>query len=117
MMTEKNNGAVEVAAIMIDMETLERVAPIIRTAAHPLRLRILDFLDQAGDSRTVSEIIAAADAEQAVVSQQLRIMKDVGVLSAKRRGNFVYYGIADSSILFLLNCIRQHQSGGRPYRP
>ena len=28
---------------LIDMETLERVAPIIRNAAHPIRLRVLDY--------------------------------------------------------------------------
>jgi ArsR family transcriptional regulator len=111
MIRESGEQSVAFFGGLIDMETLERVAPIIRTAAHPLRLRILDFLDRSGEPRTVSEIIAAAGAEQAVISQQLRILKDLGVLSAKRRGNFVYYGIADASILFLLNCIRLHEAG------
>ncbi len=93
---------------LIDMETLERVAPIIRNAAHPLRLRILDYLDQAGE-RSVSDIIDAAGAGQAIVSQQLRILKDQGVLSARRDGNFVLYAIVDRSILLLLECIRRHQ--------
>jgi len=97
---------------LIDMETLERVAPIIRTAAHPIRLRILDFLRQRGTACTVTEIIDATGASQAIVSQQLRILKDQGVLSAKRDGNYVHYGIADRSVLFLLECIRQHQSRG-----
>jgi len=91
------------------METLERVAPIIRNAAHPLRLRILDYLDKEGEPRSVSDIMEAAGAGQAIVSQQLRILKDQGVLRAKREGNFVLYDIADRSVLFLLECIRQHQ--------
>jgi len=94
---------------LIDMETLERVAPIIRNAAHPLRLRILDYLDKEGEPRSVSDIMEAAGAGQAIVSQQLRILKDQGVLRAKREGNFVLYDIADRSVLFLLECIRQHQ--------
>src|SRR5690349_17913339 len=107
-----NNDSRDAVAGLIDMETLERVAPIIRNAAHPLRLRILDFLDRAGEPRNVTEIIAATDgAEQAVVSQQLRILKDQGVLAAKRRGNYVFYEVADRSILFLLNCIRLNQDG------
>lgn len=97
---------------LIDMETLERVAPIIRTAAHPIRLRILDFLRQRGEASTVSDIIDATGATQAIVSQQLRILKDQGVLSAKRDGNYVLYGIADRSVLFLLECIREHQNRG-----
>lgn len=97
---------------LIAMETLERVAPIIRNAAHPLRLRILDYLEQAGEPRSVSDIIAAAGAGQAIVSQQLRILKDQGVLSAKREGNYVLYAIANRSVLLLLECIRHHQSAG-----
>lgn len=93
---------------LIDMETLERVAPVIRNAAHPLRLRILDFLNQSGEPCSVGEIMAASGANQAIVSQQLRLLKDQGVLSAKRNGNFVLYSIADRSILLLLDCIRQH---------
>ena len=93
------------------MGTLERVAPILRNVAHPMRLRILDYLEQAAESRSVSDIMDAAGAGQAIVSQQLRILKDQGVLTAKREGNFVLYGIADRSVLLLLECIRHHQQG------
>ncbi len=94
---------------LISMETLERVAPIIRNVAHPMRLRILDYLDQQGEPRSVSDIMEAAEAGQAIVSQQLRILKDQGVLTAKREGNFVLYGISDRSVLLLLDCIRHRQ--------
>jgi ArsR family transcriptional regulator len=97
---------------LIDMETLERVAPIIRNAAHPLRLRVLDYLRREDEPRTVTRIMEAAGAEQAVVSQQLRILKDQGILTARRQGNFVYYALADRSVLHLLDCIRQHCRAG-----
>ena len=95
---------------LIDMETLERVAPIIRNAAHPIRLRILDYLRQQAQACTVSQIVEAAGVAQAIVSQQLRILKDQGVLSARREGNYILYDIADRSVLMLLECIRQHQA-------
>lgn len=94
---------------LIDMETLERVTPIIRNVAHPLRLRILDYLDHEEEARNVSDITEAAGASQAIVSQQLRILKDTGVLTAKREGSYIFYGIADRSVLLLLDCIRNHQ--------
>ena len=93
---------------LIDMETLERVAPIIRNAAHPLRLRILDYLNREGEPRSVSQIIEAAGSGQALVSQQLRILKDCGILSARRNGNFIFYSISNPSVLLLLECIRTH---------
>lgn len=95
------------------METLERVAPIIRNAAHPIRLRVLDYLRHQGQPCTVTQITEAAGAPQAIVSQQLRILKDQGVLSARREGNYILYGVADRSVLLLLDCIRQHQAGLR----
>ena len=95
------------------METLEFVAPILRNVAHPLRLRILDYLDQIGAPCSVSDIMEAVGAGQAIVSQQLRILKDQGVLSARREGNFVLYSIADRSVLLLLECIRRHEKAKR----
>ena len=98
------------ADLLIEMETLERVAPIIRNTAHPTRLRILDFLRQQDRPCTVTEITEAAGIGQALVSQQLRILKDQNVLTARREGNYVLYTIADRSVLLLLDCIRQHRA-------
>ncbi|MCS6777063.1 MAG: metalloregulator ArsR/SmtB family transcription factor [Chloroherpetonaceae bacterium] len=95
---------------LIDMSTLERVAPIIRHVAHPLRLRILDYLNQAGEARTVTEIMQATRASQPVVSQQLRILRTCGVLQAQRAGTHVLYSIADPSLLLLLECIQRHHT-------
>jgi DNA-binding transcriptional ArsR family regulator len=106
----ENTCTIEPGNSLIDMETLERVAPVIRNVAHPLRLRILDYLDIEGGARNVSEIMTACEADQPIVSQQLRILKDQGVLSARRDRNYVRYEIADRSVLLLLACIRTHQA-------
>ena len=105
-MERQEAARVAECAGLIDMETLERVAPILKNVAHPLRLRILDYLEQSGEPRTVTEIMEAANAAQAIVSQQLRILKDMGVLSSRRSGNYVRYALADRSVLHVLNCIR-----------
>jgi len=97
---------------LIDMETLERVAPIIRNVAHPLRLRILDFLDRQGEPQNVSTIVEACGAEQAVVSQQLRILRDQGVLRCRRKGTHVFYEISNPNVLLLLDCIDRHCAVG-----
>ena len=93
---------------MIDLDVLERIAPIIRHAAHPLRLQILDYLQHAGEERSVTEIREATGVTQAVVSQQLRILKDQGILSCRRDGSYMLYDIAQPSVLLLLECIRKH---------
>lgn len=93
---------------LIPMESLELAAPLIRSAAHPLRLRIIDYLDRVGEPKSVTDIADAAEAGQAFISQQLRIMKDQGILACRRQGTFVYYTVANPAILSLLTCIRSH---------
>ncbi len=95
---------------LISFETLERVAPIIRNIAHPLRLRILDYLHSEREPRTVGEIIAATEGGQAVVSQHLRVLRDQGVVAARREGSYMRYAILDDSVLLILDCIRKHES-------
>ncbi len=41
--------------MLFDMELLEEVAPTLRVVAHPMRLRIIDFLKDG--ERTVSQIV------------------------------------------------------------
>ena len=94
--------------ITLDMNALEKIAPMIRTLSHPLRLRILDFLETTGKPQRVTEIVEASEGvQQAIVSQQLKILRESGILSASRRGNCVYYSINDCKSLFFLDCIRQ----------
>lgn len=91
---------------LIPFESLERLAPVLRSAAHPVRLRILDYLEQEDEPKTVTEIALAAGEPQANVSQHLRILKDQGILRCRRTSHFVYYSIDEPSVLLLLECIR-----------
>lgn len=93
---------------LIPMEVLNQVAPVIRNTAHPIRLRILDYLKCAGEPQNVNQITEATDVAQAFVSQQLRILKDQGVLTCHRNGLFMMYEISNPALLHLLECIRMH---------
>lgn len=108
-MNEQDDSA---SSRLIPMDTLEAVTPMLRAVAHPIRLRILDYLRVEGEPRTVSDIERACGAQQAVVSQQLRILKDQRVLSSQRQGNFVFYDVAIPSVFLILDCIRRHRAGG-----
>ncbi|HEY3266604.1 MAG TPA: metalloregulator ArsR/SmtB family transcription factor [Armatimonadota bacterium] len=90
---------------LIDYAALEAAAPVIRGAAHPMRLRILDFLHRAARPRSVADIVLAAGAAPSAVSQQLRILKDLGLLSCRRSGHHVLYSISNPRIIPLLSCI------------
>lgn len=74
--------------------------------AHPLRLRILEFLDVNGMS-SVSAISHAVDTEQMIVSQSLRKMRDTNLVKTHRRGIFVYYEICEEYPASIFVCLRK----------
>jgi len=88
----------------IDQAVLERAAPVIRVLGHPLRLRLLEILE-AGETN-VTELVAAAEASQAIVSQQLATLRAAGVVDARRDGPRVYYRITEPKVASILACIR-----------
>jgi DNA-binding transcriptional ArsR family regulator len=88
---------------------LERAADILKTVAHPARLRIIDFLE--GWERAVAEICRQLDAPQPYVSQQLNLMKAKEILSSRRNGNQVFYSIANLNVVKIIHCVQQHGDG------
>ena len=96
------NGA---PARRIDTEVLARASRVIRVVGHPLRLRLLELLE--GGERNVTELVRGAGVSQAIVSQQLRILRAEGVVGARREGPRVYYWITEPKVSKILDCIRE----------
>lgn len=74
----------------INPETLEKAAGMLKAIAHPVRISIVQFLED-GRKRTVTEIHRKLGIEQAAASHHLVILKDRGVLSSKREGKNTWY--------------------------
>ena len=74
--------------------------------AHPLRLRILEFLDVNGMS-SVSAIAHGVDAEQMIISQSLRKMREANLVRTHRRGIFIYYEICEEYPASIFVCLRK----------
>jgi DNA-binding transcriptional ArsR family regulator len=92
---------------MLDTTKLKPITRLMSVLAHPLRLRILDFLDSSGEPQRVTEIVACAEiSTQAIISQQLKILRDEGVVIGERRGNCVYYSIVNPSANQILTNLR-----------
>lgn len=89
----------------IDSTVLERASRVIRVLGHPLRLRLLELLE-AGE-RNVTELVHATGVSQAMVSQQLRILRAEGVVDDRREGPRVFYRITEPKVSRILDCIRE----------
>ena len=62
---------------------------VFNAIAEPQRRAILEFL--AGDERPVSDIVDALELAQPSVSKHLRVLRDVGLVRARREGKRVMY--------------------------
>lgn len=78
--------------VTFQQEKLQVSTELMRALAHPLRLKILEFLDQHKNIQ-VSQIYNTLKIEQSIASQHLRILKNAGVLVADKDGKFMHYNI------------------------
>ncbi len=90
----------------IDARAIHQAARMLRCIAHPVRLQIIDLLANRGELN-VTSIHRALGLEQAVASQHLNLMRDKGILAARRDGVNVYYRIHDQRVTRVLGCIRE----------
>lgn len=84
----------------MDNELYESAIRLFSLLAHPARLRILDML-RRGES-CVCHLQAALGVPQPYVSQQLRVLREAGLISQRREGLYVYYRLADPQVEHLL---------------
>ncbi len=89
---------------LISNEKLDYIAPILKTLSHPLRLKIINILEEG--EKAVFEIVELIGVSQALTSHQLSIMKSAGIVKQRREKNYVYYSISQDHVYGLLECIR-----------
>ncbi len=68
---------------------LDYSCELMRALAHPLRLRILQFIDNQGVVN-VNKIYNALKIEQSVTSQHLSVIKLAGVVFTEKNGKYVH---------------------------
>ncbi|MDX1685762.1 MAG: metalloregulator ArsR/SmtB family transcription factor [Saprospiraceae bacterium] len=87
-----------------EAEKLERIASILKTVAHPLRLGVVHLLEQH-PRLSVSDICEKLDAEQSLISHHLQTMKLKGLLTSKREGRSIYYSLKEKDLTLLIECL------------
>ncbi|MDY0197826.1 MAG: metalloregulator ArsR/SmtB family transcription factor [Tenuifilaceae bacterium] len=90
----------------IKVESLEHAAGMLKAMAHPMRIAILNFLED-GTRMTVTEIHERLKIEQSTTSHHLGILKDKGVLSSKREGKNTFYFLKNDNLSKIMECINK----------
>ena len=81
----------------------EKQARIVKAAAHPLRIAILDFLKNK--EQCVCDIAEHVGSERSNVSRHLSVMVNAGVLESRKDGLKVIYKLKTPCILEFFSCI------------
>jgi DNA-binding transcriptional ArsR family regulator len=80
-------------------------ARFFRALAHPTRIRMLEILMREG--RTVQELQEALALGQPIVSQQLAVLRNQGIVAAHKQGLSVRYTLRDPLVGELLDVARR----------
>lgn len=95
------------------MTDVEAAAELLKAFAHPLRLAIVLEVERNGE-RCVHDLTASLDASQPLISQHLRILRQAGVLTGRRRGREIAYSIADHHVTHIAIDAIEHAKERNP---
>lgn len=94
---------------LFNHQNLQTSSELLRAIAHPLRMTILEFIDQK-KVINVNKIYNTLKLEQSITSQHLRILRNTGLVNTKREGKFIYYSINYPKIEQVNNAIKSFTS-------
>lgn len=86
-------------------DNIERAVRCMKVLAHPARLKIMCVL-QTGE-HSVQELEQYVGVAQATLSQHLSLLKDRGILTSRRQGNFSLYRVANDDMITLFEMIKK----------
>lgn len=96
------------------MDTYDIQSNLLKALAHTTRLAILDILREG--EQCVCHIEAMLNLRQAYISQQLMILKQAGLLEARRDGLNLYYRVVKPEVFGIMDAL-QSATGVSPKHP
>jgi len=83
-------------------ERYKEWANILKALSHPIRLYILEILQEG--EKCVNEIYERLHIDISTVSRHLSTLRKVGIIKDEKRGNQVYYSLRTICVLNFLKC-------------
>ena len=92
---------------LLSVVKAQQMAELFGVLADPSRLRLLSAL-AAAQELCVCDLSAALKMSESAVSHQLRLLRNMRLVSYRKEGRNVYYGLADSHIVDLYRSVAEH---------
>jgi ArsR family transcriptional regulator len=80
-------------------EQAERIAPLLKALADPVRLRLLSLVASHADGEAcVCDLNDAFDLSQPTISHHLKVLHESGLLDRSKRGVWVFYKVRSEAL-------------------
>jgi ArsR family transcriptional regulator, nickel/cobalt-responsive transcriptional repressor len=99
-------------ATVVSVEDAHRIARVMSALATASRVRILARLRQAPCS--VGQLAESVEMAQPAVSHQLKILRDLGLVTGTREGRHTLYSVHDTHVATVLEEALRHIEHLRP---
>lgn len=90
-----------------EKETLVRIAELFKGFADPTRVQILCLL-LTREEMCVTDLTQQTEVSQSAVSHQLRLLKEMHLIKARRDGKNMHYSLADDHVRTILQMGLEH---------
>ncbi|GAA2982901.1 hypothetical protein C5L28_002604 [Lentilactobacillus parakefiri] len=84
-----------------------RFFQLTRALNHPIRIQILNYLMNHGESN-VTTLVQQVNVTQPAVSRHLRLLLDANLVSDRQAGKEKLYQLADTHVIEILALMNQH---------
>src|SRR3954471_20264971 len=84
----------------VSLPLYQAKAELFRTLGHPVRIRVLELLQEG--PRPVRDLLAEIEVEASSLSQQLAVLRRVGLVTSSRDGALVVYALSTPDVADLL---------------
>jgi ArsR family transcriptional regulator len=93
--------------VTFNNEKLQISSEILRALGHPLRLRIIEFIDKHS-TINVNKIYNTLKIEQSITSQHLRILRSAGIVHTQKDGKYIHYTLDYPKITNAVKAINKY---------
>ena len=105
----------KISKTTLNPERVSKAWVIAHALAHPLRLRIINYIHSQRITN-VNSIYRTLEIEQSITSQHLRILREAGVVEHERDGKFVHYQLNYDLVEQATNAVKTFTHSDEIYR-
>ena len=87
-------------------QQVEVVTELLKSIAHPIRMKILCFLMEG--EKNVGEIEQQFGSTISNISQHLTVLRKANIIDRRKEANFMFYSLKDNNIFKLMETLKNN---------